>query len=59
MRSATNLRSESATMCNTCNNKRTVKAKGLVDACPQCALHAEIEYMAWQDHVRAMAEDDG
>ena len=56
MLSATNSQSESKQMCETCNDTRTVKTKGLVDVCPQCAMHAEIEYMVWVDHCQAMAE---
>jgi hypothetical protein len=44
-------------MCQACNNSRTHNTPAGVDACPLCALDAEIEYQVWLDHLREIAED--
>ena len=57
MRSATNLRSKGAQVCEVCADKRTHNTPAGIDACPLCAFNAEIEYQAWLDHCREIAED--
>ncbi len=44
-------------MCEVCANKRTHNTPVGVDACPLCAFNAEIEYQAWLDHLREIAEN--
>jgi len=57
MRSATNLRLKGVKVCKACNNSRTRNTPAGVDACPLCALDAEIEYQVWLDHLREIAEN--